>query len=146
MDALSRIHKCLKGDGVLLDVHPQPQNSQIEIWQDGVIHYLGEIDQREEHAEIDAARAHLRAFQRDGLFTAVKRGFFELLEHHPSVESWQDRWEGEGYRLVAEPDLLDSANHLLASGGGELVIREPVRATSLRRLDGPTNSRTIRHI
>lgn len=141
MDALSRIHKCLKGDGVLLDIHPQPQNSQVEVWQDGLIRHLGEVDQHEDHVEIDAAREHLRSFQRDGLFAVEKRGLFELLEHHPSVTSWQDRWDREGYRLVAAPELLDSANDFLASGGGELVIREPVRATSFRRLDGPTNNR-----
>lgn len=139
MHALSRIHKCLKADGILLDVHPQPQNSQIEIWQDGLIRHLGEIDQHEDHVEIDAARKQLKSFQRDGLFTVEERGFFELLEHHPSVEGWQDRWEEEGYRLGAELGLLDSAKDLLASGEGELVIRESVRATSLRRLDGPTN-------
>lgn len=142
MDALKRIHQCLKADGVLLDIHPQPQNSHIEIWQNGLVHHLGEIDQHEDHEEIEAAREHLKSFQQDGLFTEEKQGFFELLEHHPSVESWQNRWEEEGYRLVAKPDLLDSANDLLASGGGELVIREPVRATSLHRLDGPTSGRT----
>jgi len=142
VDALSRIHQCLRADGVLLDVHPQPEDSQIEIWQDGLVHHLGEIDQREDHEEIEAAREHLRSFLRRGLFVEENRGFFELLEHHPSVGSWQDRWAEEGYRLVAEPDLLDSANDLLESGGGELVIREPVRATSLRRLDGATTNRT----
>lgn len=136
MDALRRIHKCLKPDGVLLDVHPQPQNSQIEIWQDGLTHHLGEIDQREDHVEIEAARAHLWSFEQGGLFATEKQGFFELLEHHPTVESWQEKWVEDGYRLVAEPELLGSANELLRSGGGELVIREPVRATSLRRLDG----------
>ena len=140
MDALSRIHKCLEPGGVLLDVHPQPQNSLIEIWQDGLTHHLGDVDQREDHLEIEAARAHLSSFEQSGLFATEKQGFFELLEHHPTVESWQAKWVEEGYRLLAEPDLLDSANELLRSGGGELVIKEPVRATSLRRLDGDGSS------
>ncbi|MGB7860894.1 MAG: hypothetical protein WBM90_10395 [Acidimicrobiia bacterium] len=141
MDALSRIYDCLRADGMLLDIHPQPENSQIEIWQDGLIHRLGEIDQGEDHKEIEAAREYLRSFQRRGLFSTEQRATFELLEHHPSVESWQDRWAGEGYRLVAEPRLLHSATALLGSGGGELVIREPVRATSLRRLQAATAER-----
>lgn len=133
MNALSRIHKYLRPDGVLLDVHPQPQNSQIEIWKDGRIHHLGEVDQRRDHMEIETARSHLRSFQRSGLFTKEKRGIFELLEHHPSVKSWQDRWAEEEYELNPAPGMLDRAADLLKSGG-ELVIREPVRATSLRRL------------
>ncbi len=134
MNALRRIHECLRADGTLLDVHPQPENSQIEIWQDGLIHSLGEIDQKEDHEEIESARVHLRSFEQRGLFAKDRRCFFELLEHHPNVESWHERWAEEGYRLVATPELLKSANDLLTSGGGELVIREPVRATSLRRL------------
>ena len=134
MHALRGIYESLKTDGVLLDVHPQPENSQIEIWQDGLIHPLGEIDQEEDHEEIESARAHLSSFERSGLFVRDGRAVFDLLEDHPNVESWQKRWAEEDYRLVAPPDLFEAANSLLISGGGELVIREPVRATSLRRL------------
>jgi hypothetical protein len=134
VNALSRIHECLRPDGVLLDVHPQPENSQIEIWQGDRIHRLGEVDQREDHVEIEASRLHLKSFQRRGLFAKKRRGFFDLLEHHPSVQSWQDRWAEEGYRLNPAPGMLDTAADLLRSEG-ELVIREPVRATSLRRLN-----------
>ena len=134
MHALSRIHRFLKADGVLLDIHPQPENSQIEIWQGDRIHHLGEVGQHEDHLEIEAARTHLNSLQRHGHFATEKSAFFDLLESHTSVESWQDRWAEEGYRLVAEPELLDSARALLAAKGGALVIREPVRATVLRRL------------
>lgn len=134
MHALRRIHHCLKADGVLLDVHPQPKNSHIEIWQDDLIHSLGEIDQSEDHEEIESARAHLSSLERSGLFVRDNERFFDLLEHHPNVESWQERWAEEGYRLVAPPELFETAKSLLTSGGGELVIREPVRATSLHRL------------
>ena len=133
MNALSRIHESLREDGVLLDVHPQPENSRIEVWQDGQIHRLGEIDQHEDHEEIVAARSHLRSFERVGLFRAERSAVFELLEHHPSVESWEDRWEYEGYRLIAEPNLLETARALLQLPSTELVIKEPALATRLRR-------------
>ena len=133
MHALSRIHDWLREGGVLLDLHPQPENSQIEIWEDGQIHCLGEIDQREDHEEILAARSHLRSAERDGLFSTERSAVFELLEHHPTVESWVDRWEYEGYRLVAEPKLFETARDLLQHSSAELVIREPVLATRLRR-------------
>lgn len=134
MHALGRIHECLKTDGVLLDIHPQPRNSRIEVWQNGHIYRLGEIDQHEDHEEIEAARKHLKTVVKDGRFIKVKRYVFELLEHHPSVESWQEMWAADGYRLVAEKELLDTARDLLNTNGGELVVRGPVRATSLRRL------------
>lgn len=135
MHALKRIHRYLRAGGVLLDVHPQPTNSQIEVWQEDAIHHLGQIDQREDHQEIEEARLRLESLEERGLFVTERRGFFELLEHHPTVESWQDRWAQEGYRLVAEPELLETAQDLLTANGGELVIREQVRASRLRRVD-----------
>lgn len=133
MNALSRIHESLRDDAVLLDVHPQPQNSRIEVWEDGRIHRLGEIDQHEDHEEILAARSCLQSFERDGLFRTEQSVVFELLEHHPTVESWEDRWEYEGYRLIAGADLLETARALLQHPSTELVIREPVHASRLRR-------------
>ena len=133
MNALSRIHESLREGGVLLDVHPEPENSRIEVWEDGQIHRLGEIDQHEDHEEIVAARSDLESFERDGLFRTEQSLVFELLEHHPTVESWEDRWEHEGYRLIAEPHLLETARALLHNPSAELVIREPVRASRLRR-------------
>lgn len=137
MNALSRIHRSLRADGVLLDIHPQPVDSRIEIWENGKIHPLGEVDQHEDHEEIRSARSHLRSFEEAGLFRTEETAVFELLEHHPTVESWQARWDYEGYRLIAEASLLDTARAMLKRPQTELVIREPVRATRLRRLAGP---------
>lgn len=134
--ALRQIHRSLSPDGVLLDVHPQPVNSRIEIRQDGRVHDLGEVDQEEEHREIEDARGELELMVKEGLFTPETSDFFEASEHHDSVTSWQERWAKEDYALVAPPGMLESAERLLSSGGGELVIREPVRATRLRRLEG----------
>lgn len=132
MNALSRIHLSLRDDGVLLDLHPQPENSRLEIWQDGRISPLGEIGQHQENQEIEQAEACLATFEHRGLFHTEDRQFFDLLEHHPTVESWLDRWVDEGYNFVAREDLLNSARTLLSAGGGELVVREPVKATLLR--------------
>lgn len=135
MHALNRIHQCLRKDGVLLDIHPQPENSRIEIWQEGAVHHLGEIDQSEDNMEIGVARAVLASFVDRSMFRVEDRNHFELLEHHDTVQSWQESWAKQGYRLVAEPELLDSAHDLLTADGGELVIREPVQATLLNRVD-----------
>lgn len=118
----------------MLDIHPQPTNSQIEVWTGDEVHRLGEIDQREDHAEIEAARAHLHSFEVDGSFVKQAEGHFDLLEIHDSVESWQERWSYEGYRLLASEELLEAARVLLARPACELVIREPVRATTYSKL------------
>lgn len=134
VDALRSIQRSLIPDGVLLDIHPEPLNSQIEVWQQNTIHRLGEIDQSEDHLEIENARNRLQALEREGLFVSDQTRYFELLEHHSSVESWTARWEQEDYRLVATSEMFEEARALL-NAGGELVIREPVRAMRLLRSD-----------
>lgn len=133
--ALRQIHRSLAPDGILLDVHPQPVSSRIEIWQDSGTHDLGEIDQEEDNREIEDARAQLELLVEEGLFAPEAAEFFELHEHYDSVASWEEKWAAENYRLFAPPGMFESATRLL-SEGGELVIREQVRATRLRRVAG----------
>jgi hypothetical protein len=57
-----------------------------------------------------------------------------LLAHFPSAEDWLEYQAREGYNGEASAELLATANRLLATGGGELVVREPIRASVLRRL------------
>lgn len=132
--ALRHIHQSLTPDGILLDVHPQPVNSRIEVWQEGRVHELGEVDQQQDNREIEDARSQLELLVKDGLFAPETKDFFELLEQHDSVASWREKWADEGYRLIAPPEMFEQAEKLLSSGGGELVVREEVRATRFRRL------------
>ena len=133
--ALRQIHQSLTPGGVLLDVHPEPVNSRIEVWQGDRVHELGEIDQCEDHEEIEDARSRLDLLVDQGLFGPEASDYFELREHHDSVGGWKETWAREGYRLVAPPGMFESAEDLLSTGGGELVIREQVRAARLRRLE-----------
>ncbi|MGH8946166.1 MAG: hypothetical protein ACRDVL_08455 [Acidimicrobiia bacterium] len=132
--ALRHTHQTLAPNGILLDLHPEPVNSRIEVWQGDRIHELGEVDQHEDHREIEAARSRLDSLVDEGLFSPEETDYFEATEHHDSVASWQEKWAKEGYGLVAPPGMLASAARFLSSGGGELVIKEQVRATRYRRL------------
>jgi hypothetical protein len=134
--ALGVVHRSLRSDGVLLDIHPQPENSLMEIWQDGRIERLGEIEQHQDRVDIEEARSRLRQEVRKELFAVRRRQFFELLGHYAAVDDWLDRWNDEGWNFSVDPGILDSARSLLAVGGGEFVIRETIRATSLIRLAG----------
>jgi hypothetical protein len=134
--ALRRIHRSLRPDGVLVDLHPQPENTRVEVWQDGLIHPLGQTDLGEDIREILAARGRLELVERRGWFVTERTRFFEMLEHYPSVEDWMTRHALEGYSFGASEELVGSARHLLETGGGELIVREPIRASLLRRLPG----------
>jgi hypothetical protein len=132
--ALRRIHRSLRDHGVLLDVHPQPENSLLEVWQGSGVTRLGKIDQEQDIREILESRACLATLESDGMFATSERRFFDLLEHYENAQDWLERWARKGWAFEVSNELLESANKLLADGGGELIIREPVRATVLKRV------------
>ena len=136
MHALSRIHRVLRRGGVLLDLHPEPEDSRIKIWKEGQINHLGEVNQDQDAMEILEARSHLADVERRGWFVSGERQFFDLLGHYRTVDDWLDWWNEQGWTFSVEPELLDTARNVLATGG-ELVLRETIRATVLSRLPGP---------
>lgn len=134
MDALSRIHLSLRAGAVLLDLHPQPENPQVEVWQQGRVEPLGQIDQEEDIREILEARTRLDLIEGRGWFVTERRTFFDLAGHFPSVEAWREYQAQEGYTGVMPDEVASSARHLLATEDGELIVQEPIRASLLRRV------------
>lgn len=132
--ALERIHHSLRAEGVLLDVHPQPENTRVEVWQQGRVEALGQVDDEEDIRDIRQARARLSVAERRGWFITERRRTFEMLDHYPSVDDWLERRAWEGAASIIPEGMLDSIRHLLATGGGEIIKREPIRASLLRRL------------
>ena len=136
MHALGRIHRSLTDHGVLLDLHPEPKNSRAEVEREGRFEVVGEWDQEEDIRDIRLARAQLDLVEGRGAFVTERQMGFDLLEHYRSVEDWLERRTAQGSTGVIQDELLDTARHLLANGGGELMIREAIRASLLRRSTG----------
>lgn len=134
MHALERIHHSLRAEGVMLDVHRQPQNTRVEVWQKGRVESLGPIDDEEDIRDVRQARARLSLVERRGWFITERRRTFDLLEHYPTVEDWLERRAWEGGTSIIPEGMLDAIRHLLTADGGEIVKREPIRASLLRRL------------
>ena len=137
MHALRRIHRSLRPEGVLLDLHPQPEHAGVEVWQGGRIERLGNVGQEEDIRDILEARDRLDLVEEEGWYVTERRRFFDLLSHFGSTEDWLEYQEREGYTGVVTEELLASANRLLANGKGEFVVREPIRASQLKRLPRP---------
>lgn len=134
VDALHRAHRLTRTGGLLLDLHPLARNDLLEVWRDGVIESIGEVDQQEDIADIEYAEGALDKVVEEGLFQRVDQREFDLLEHHPTVESWLDRWNEEGWAFEVAEDVMRSAREALGTPGSEFVVREPIRITRLNRL------------
>lgn len=106
----------------------------MEVWQDGRVDRLGYLDQEEDIQDILEARARLDLVEGDGWYVTERRRFFELLAHFPSAEDWLEYQAREGYSGEIPTELIATANRLLETGGGEFVVREPIRASVLKRL------------
>jgi hypothetical protein len=141
--ALRRIHRSLRPGGVLLDLHPQPEPAAVEVWHGGQVEHLGHVDQKDDIGDILEARVRLGQVEVDGWYVNQRQEFFDLIAHFPTASDWQEYQAKEGYSGVLSDDLLASAHELMATSGGEFIVREPIRASLLKRL--PRSGSDDRH-
>ena len=106
----------------------------MEVWQGGRVDRLGYLDQEEDIQDILEARARLDLVEGDGWYVTERQRFFDLLAHFPSAEDWLEYQAREGYSGEIPAELIETANRLLETEGGEFVVREPIRASVLKRL------------
>ncbi len=135
MNVLRQIHKTLRPRGLLLDIHPQPENPRVEIERAGRSIRVGTIDWTQDSKEIREARKRLETIRREGLFRLERRRFFDLRAYHESVDSWLEYRREKACSSVVSSSVLRAARRELRSGGGRVVVIERVRASALRRLD-----------
>jgi hypothetical protein len=143
VDALSRIHRSLRPEGVLVDLHPQPTDSAVEVWQEGRITQLGHIGSEADVRDILEARLRLDQVERDGWYAIERLAVFDLLFHFPDVDEWLTYMAENEPEIELPEELVSRARLLLSAAEGELVIREPARASGLRRLPGPGDGHRV---
>ncbi|MDX1467783.1 MAG: hypothetical protein R3258_00425 [Acidimicrobiia bacterium] len=140
--ALRQIHRWLRPRGVLLDLHPEPEHAGLEVWQDGTVRQIGRTANEEDLADIHDARGRLRQLEDEGWYSTQEQRVFDLVSHFPSPDDWLEFQDQEGYTTVVDGDLLNAARDLINSGGGEFIVREPIRASLLTSLHkGTANAR-----
>ncbi len=137
MHVLRQIHKALRAGGVLLDVHPQPEDPRVEILRGDRSKPVGVIDWTADSRDIRDARTRLASMQRAGLFHLERRRIFEIRIYHESVEAWLEYRRERGSSSVIHPDVLRAARRGMRGPGSRLVIRERIRASVFRRSDPP---------
>lgn len=86
MNALSRIHKALKKEGVLLDLHPTKPFATVE----GAGVRLGALDESDFMQVVAATEAGLNETLRLGLFALEKRRTFDVVERFDTADELVD--------------------------------------------------------
>ena len=83
--ALEEIHRLLKLNGALLDIHPVSEPSPIEIHQAGKVDLVGLLSVRQWCYEFEQADIALAEIIQRGRFTVERNAVFDLPTHYASA-------------------------------------------------------------
>jgi hypothetical protein len=117
-----------------VDLHPQPELAAVEVWHGGRIERIGYVGGDDDIGDILEARARLTQAEEDGWYVTQRQEFFDLMTHCPTPRDWQEYQAREKYSCGLSEELVAEAQELMATTGGEFIVREPIRASLLRRL------------
>ena len=136
VDALRKVHRSLRPNGLLLDVHPQLQPSSIEVRKDAGTADLGQLEYSPGFIRtMSNADGALASLERDGSFRNEREVEFLLLRHFESLAEWQEYMAKEAqYYVSPDATVSEAIGQGLATAGSELVLRERARASRFRRL------------
>jgi hypothetical protein len=83
--ALEEIHRLLKPNGMLIDIHPVSEPSPIEIHQAGKVDLVGLLSVRQWCFEFEQADIALAQIIQRGMFTVERNAVFDLPTHYASA-------------------------------------------------------------
>jgi hypothetical protein len=143
--ALEEIHRLLKPNGVLIDIHPVSEPSPIELHQAGKVDLVGLLSVRQWCFEFEQADIALAEIIQRGRFTVERHALFDLPTHYTSAaELGTDLKESveifaRDAQAAIEPlphieALTARAEELMraAASGAELIAHEQTHISRLR--------------
>ena len=143
--ALEEIHRLLKPDGALIDIHPVSEPSPIEMHQGGKIDLAGSLLVRQWCFDYQEADHALAEIAKRGLFAVEREAVFDSLTHYDSVEEMRtelkeavDKFARDAQSASeAAPDieaLAARADELMrvVDSGAELIVRERTHISRLK--------------
>ncbi len=96
---------------------------------------MGHLDESTFISEVYTAHRILASTIEERLFLNEQETEFEFLYHFDSVDEWTSYLEAHSFGdPEADKPLIETTRNLMSQGQGEIVIRELVRATRIKRL------------
>ena len=119
----------------MLDIHPQPQQPQIEVQIGDRSVEVGHLDVSTFISDIHAARKVLASTIAERFFQKGQETEFEFVYHFDSVDECKSYLVAEAWcETEADEALIETTRDLLPPGESEILMRVQVRATRLKRL------------
>ena len=119
----------------MLDIHPQPRHSQVEVRIGERSVDAGRLDVSTFMSDIHAARRVLASTIAERMFLKEQETEFEFLYHFDLVDECKSYLLTEAWcETEADEALIESTRDVLPPGDGEILMRVPVLAVRLKRL------------
>jgi hypothetical protein len=134
VDVLHRAHQWLRPDGLVLDLHPEPEFIDVEVvLTHGSAVALGQIDTTSLIANIHTARAALVSAEQGGWYRRERSVLIDFASHFSTVDEWLQYRAERRSTSVLDPAIVARARELLSGTGHEVRVTERILATRLRR-------------
>jgi len=141
--ALEEIHRLLRPNGILIDIHPFPQAPEVKVIQgDEVIFAEPKRDIQDEDEDVKQADRALAEVVERGLFDVEHSEEFDFFSYASSVPELRDFWEKyNAYddtlkaeaRLAQEEDVYTRAEQIRRElGDAEAAIHEKTKIARLK--------------
>jgi len=143
--ALEEIHRLLKPNGYLIDIHPVAEHSSVEIHQNENIDLVGHLEVSQWCVDFQEADKALDEIIQRRIYTVEQKGMFETLTYYDSATEMGTALKQSIHKYVREAEpveeevshvdaLAAQAEELLQAAGGEamLVLREPDHISRLK--------------
>ena len=134
--ALEEIHRLLKPNGVLIDIHPISKPSSIEVQQNGKIDLAGYLSVRQWCVDFEQADNALAEIVKRGLFYAEQKDSFDTLTYYDSPEEMGTSFEEEIVKYARDTGAADEAVphvEVLVIQAEELMLIAGSQAKLVRR-------------
>ncbi|MCI0553974.1 MAG: hypothetical protein L0287_23750 [Anaerolineae bacterium] len=143
--ALEEIHRLLKPNGFLIDIHPVAEHSSVEIHQNGKIDLVSQLEVSQWCVDFQEADNALTEIVQHGMFTVEEKGMFDTLTYYDSPKEMGAAFKESIHKYVREAEPIDEevsqvetlavqAEEILqtASNEAKLALREKDHISRLK--------------
>jgi|SRR3990172_7082800 len=131
--ALEKIYRLLKPDGILIDIHPPPEPSSIDVRIGEQAHAAGWLRETDDYGDYEAADEALATIVARRLFAVERRGTFSFLTHVDTLAELRnyltEEWENASIDDVTAARIEELMS--TPERDKEIILRESVRIARL---------------
>ncbi len=135
VDALLKVHRALRLDGMLLDCHPVTEPVVLQVRRGSDTTRLDSLEYTPEFSRAIAnADQAFSTLSSDGTFLKQQELGYEFVVHFDSFDEWGKFWAEESEYFIPPKDaLFEELRQHLAARETELLFRWQTRATSFKK-------------